>query len=325
MTDDEPPPEPLPDPAASDLPLADEPSQASGTGHGHGKVILLGEHAVVYGHPALAGAIDRGVSVTAVASDKLRLYIPAWGIDVDIVDDTHPAARAVARIAVALEAGQPSLTITADAQLPAAAGLGSSAAMAVGVSRAMAAALGLATTDAAIAAAANAAETEFHHRPSGVDVALAMRGGVGVYRRDVGFVPFPSPAVTLAIGLSGEQRTTARMVEIVASTTRGAADDPRLVALADHAVAGAAELGRGDLTDLGVRMTAAHLILAELGVSTPKLDELVEIARERGALGAKLTGAGGGGAVIALAPGREVDITEAWAAAGYAGMIVTLR
>jgi mevalonate kinase len=315
------------DPAEPAVPeeLSDEPSLVSGAGHGHGKVILLGEHAVVFGHPALAGAIDRGISVTAVGADKARLYIPAWGIDVDAFDDTHPAARAVGRIANALDAGQPALTFTADAQLPAAAGLGSSAAMAVAISRAMAAALGLATTDASIAAAANAAETEFHHRPSGVDVALAMRGGVGVYRRGVGFVPFPSPAVTLAIGLSGEQRTTSRMVELVAATTRGAADDPRLVALGDHAVAGAGELGRGDLTDLGVRMTAAHLILAELGVSTPKLDELVGIARERGALGAKLTGAGGGGAVIALAPGREAHIMEGWQAAGYAGMLVTLR
>jgi mevalonate kinase len=299
------------------------PAESGGTGHGHGKVILLGEHAVVYGHPALAGAIDRGVTVTAIADGPPRIRIPAWGIDIP-ADDVHPAARAVLRIATALGAGEHGLSFNIEATLPPAAGLGSSAAMAVGVARALAAATALATSDAVIAGAANAAETEFHHRPSGVDVALAMRGGVGVFRRDVGFVPIMTPSVSIAIGLSGEQRSTSAMIERVAATTRGPADDPRLVALGELAAAGAAELGRGDFTDLGARMSAAHVILADLGVSTPHLDELVAIARDAGALGAKLTGAGGGGAAIALAPGREEAILTAWRASGHDGMVVTL-
>jgi mevalonate kinase len=300
-----------------------EPALAMGSGHGHGKVILLGEHAVVYGHPALAAAIDLGVQVTAVADERPRLCIPAWGVDC-AADDVHPAARAIMRIATALELAQTPFSLTADASVPPAAGLGSSAAMAVAVARALAGACGLATTDAAIAAAANAAETEFHHRPSGVDVALAMRGGVGVFRRDVGFVPVVAPALTLAVGLTGDARSTAAMVERVAAATRGADDDPRLVALGEHTAAGVADLQRGDLVDLGARMSAAHVLLADLGVSTPRLDELVAIARDAGALGAKLTGAGGGGAAIALAPDRERDILAAWQAAGYTGLLVTL-
>jgi mevalonate kinase len=297
---------------------------ASGSGHGHGKVILLGEHAVVYGQPALAGAIDLGVRATATAcnGDPPRVLIPAWGIDVP-ADDVHPAARAAWRISAALACDQQPMTLTAHASVPPQAGLGSSAAMAVAVARAIAGAHGLATTDAAIAAAANAAETEFHHRPSGVDVALAMRGGIGVFRRDVGFVPIAAPSITLAVGLSGDGRSTSAMVDRVAAAIRGT-DDPRITALGEHAAAGAADLARGDLVDLGARMSAAHVVLADLGVSSAKLDELVAVARDAGALGAKLTGAGGGGAVIALAPAREAVVLAAWQAAGYTAMLVTL-
>jgi mevalonate kinase len=295
------------------------------TGRGAGKVILLGEHAVVYGHPALAAAIDADVTVTATAGDHLHLCIPDWRIDVDARAD-HASARALCRIADALGAGRPALALHGVATVPAAAGLGSSAALAVAVARALAGALGLAAGDDAIGAAANAGEVEFHHRPSGVDVALAMHGGLGVFRRGAGLSPLVCAGpVRLAIGFSPEvKRSTAAMVDAVAAATGGDPEHGRLVALGHHAAAGAAALRRGDLVELGGRFYDAHAILADLGVSTGPLDELVATARAAGALGAKLTGAGGGGAVIALAPGREDAVVAAWRARGRAGRIVTL-
>jgi mevalonate kinase len=295
------------------------------TGRGAGKVILLGEHAVVYGHPALAAAIDGCVTVTATPADRLRLCVPGWQLDVDARAD-RASARALCRIADALGVDRPPIALVGEATVAPAVGLGSSAALAVAVARALADALGLATDDAAIAAAANAAEIEFHHRPSGVDVALAMHGGIGVFRRGAGLAPIATAApVRLAIGLAGEaKQSTAAMVDRVAAATGGRPDDARLVALGEHAAAGAGELARGDLAALGARFAAAHAILGGLGVSTAQLDELVAIARDAGALGAKLTGAGGGGAVIALAPGREDAVIEAWRARGRSGRIATL-
>lgn len=288
-------------------------------GYGRGKVILLGEHAVVYGHPALAGAMDRGVAVVARRAEHPRIRVSAWGMDV-LITDEHPAARAVRGIAIALGADELTWTLDIDAQVPAACGLGSSAALAVAVARVIASVLGRAVTPSAIVAAANAAEREFHHNPSGVDVALALHGGFGLYQKEHGFVPVSAPPLSLAIGLSGQSRSTAQMVERVARATREDPQDPRLVALGEHATLGALELTRGELTNLGARLDRAQELLVDLGVSTPPLDELVTIARATGALGAKLTGAGGGGAVIALAPGREQDIVGAWRAAGYEAM-----
>jgi mevalonate kinase len=296
---------------------------------GWGKVILLGEHAVVYGHPALAAALDRGVTARCRPADRLRLRVPAWNIDVAAGDD-HPVATALA--AIAAEVGAPiqgdgaAVAIDADAAIPPAAGLGSSAALAVALARALGAhATGQPLTDDRVAEVADAAERCFHRRPSGVDVALATRGGLGVFRRGAGLAPLVAPPLTIVIGLSGEPRSTAEMVERVATSCGGDGADPRLVELGAAAAAGAEHVAAGALDRLGPLMTAAHRTLATFGISTPALDGLVDAALGAGALGAKLTGAGGGGAVIAIAPGREADVLAAWQRRGVTGFVATLR
>jgi mevalonate kinase len=288
-------------------------------GHAFGKVILLGEHAVVHGHPALAGAIDRGVRVRARPGGAgLHLRVPAWGIDVAAGAD-HPVARALAAIAGGLGVDAP-MALAGEADLPAAAGLGSSAALAVAVTRALAAAAGRALADDELIAIAGAGERCFHGNPSGVDVTLAARGGLGLFRRGVGLTPIAAAPLPLLIGLSGETRATAAMVARVGAALAAEPDrtGAHLARLGAAAVAGGALLASPapDLPGLGALLDEAHDRLAALGVSTPALDELVAAARAAGALGAKLTGAGGGGAVIALAPGREGAVADAWRARG---------
>src|SRR5690606_35106209 len=88
---------------------------------------------------------------------------------------------------------------------------------------------------------------------------------------------------------------------------------------------GTTALLAGDLARVGAAMDRAHAVLADLGVSTPRLDALCAAARAAGAHGAKLTGAGGGGAVIAIAPpGREPAVLAAWREAGVTGFAATV-
>ena len=297
-------------------------TQATPTGHGHGKVILVGEHAVVYGHPALAAGLSVGVAARAWPGSG-RLRVPAWGLEAAAGDDT-PVGRALAAIARRLEA--PALDFDVEAELPSRAGLGSSAALAVAIARATAVAVGRAADDGAVDAAVDEAEAIFHGNPSGIDAAAAKSGAAGRFTRADGWRPVPvRQAIRLCVGLSGRPRDTAAQVAAVGRLRERlrVADDilATLGKLADDA---AEALGLGDIDGLGRTFDAAHGLLCALRVSGPELDALVHTARGAGAIGAKLTGAGGGGAVIALAPGHERDVLARWQDAGFAGFIAEI-
>jgi mevalonate kinase len=297
------------------------------TAIGLGKIILLGEHAVVYGFPALAAALDRGVTIAAVptpAGGSLRIDVPAWNLKCTATDD-HPVGRSLLAIVDSLGVGRPTVTLVGDAQIPPGAGLGSSAAFAVAVSRALLAHAKRPLEAKEIIAAANASEALMHGKPSGVDVALAIAGGIGVYRKTTGLRSFASPPLRVLVGPSGTPRTTAAMVDRVAEATKASADDARLRALGALTDTGTTALVAKDYAGLGAAMNRAHELLAELGVSTPLLDSLCDAARVSGAHGAKLTGAGGGGAVIAIAPrDREAAILTEWKNAGVTGFVATV-
>jgi mevalonate kinase len=250
----------------------------------------------------------------------------AWNLTVR-ADETHPVARSLAAIADALDAGRPPLSLVADAQIPPGAGLGSSAALAVAVARALLTYLKRPLDLATLTRAAGASEALVHGKPSGVDVALAIAGGIGVFRRATGLAPLTHiPPLRVLVGPSGAPRSTAAMVQRVADATNSVVDDARLRELGALTDTGTAALLATDLPTLGSAMNRAHTLLTDLGVSTPQLDALCATARASGAHGAKLTGAGGGGAVIAIAPrAHESAILAAWKHAGVDGFVATLR
>lgn len=301
------------------------------TAIGWGKIILLGEHAVVYGYPALAAALDRGVTMDAVPTTKggMRLNIPAWNATVKADDDSQ-LARCLCAIADALSLGRPELSLVGDAQIPHGAGLGSSAALAVAVARAMLAWQKKPADAATLAHAANASEVIVHGKPSGVDVALAITGGLGVFRRASGLSSLKRadgtvPSVRVLVGPSGQPRSTGTMVQKVAAATGERPADKRLAELGGLCDTGTAALLGNDLASLGAAMNRAHEVLTDLGVSTPVLDDLCLHARALGAHGAKLTGAGGGGAVIAVAPrDKEQEILAAWKAMDVTGFVAVV-
>jgi mevalonate kinase len=289
-------------------------------GRAHGKVILLGEHAVVHGHPALAAALDRGVTVEMVAGDG-ALRVPAWDATFR-PGEPAPVARALAELLEETALPLEGVDLVARLQIPAGAGLGASAALGVAIARAVLARAGLPDDPGRVAAAAMAWETVIHGQPSGIDHAVAARGGVGLFTRAAGMCPVAVPAgLVLVIGDTGRARDTrgrvARVAELLAAR-------PEEVCARFAAIAGAVECGRlalaaGDLPGLAAAMEDDHDELAALEVSTPEIERMRRLAREAGALGAKLTGGGGGGCVIAVAPGREPDVLAAWERAGFRG------
>jgi mevalonate kinase len=309
--------EPIPAPA----PLT--PSQPDETvGMGFGKVILLGEHTVVFGHPAVAAGLPLAVRAR-VRPGSGQLRAPAWNISARLGDGS-PAAQAIGRLFAALGAPPDALDVDLETDLPAGAGLGSSAAMAVAVARAVGARTGAAAVD--IEAAVAASESVFHGNPSGVDAAAALHGGIGVFRKGEGWRPAKvRQKLKLCIGLSGRSRRTSDLVEAVAHLARRTPIARKVLeTLGEISTAGLEALAVGDIDGLGRLFDLAHGLLAGLRLSTPELERLIHGARAAGAIGVKLTGAGGGGAVIALAPSHRKDVLARWQSDGFQGLVVAV-
>lgn len=262
-------------------------------GCGLGKLILCGEHAVVYGHPALAFAVDRSTTVELARTSGPRT------LDAPGVDDP--------RLERALDAILPDrgVAVRIRSEIPIGRGMGSSAAMAVAAVRALAELEGLDPPDPdACFEQALALERVFHGNPSGLDVAVAARGGFLMYRRGppVAIEPVdtsvPWKVVVLDTGLAGD---TAQLVAGVAA--RRPAIDPVLERIGRLVEQARSELD--NLEALGELLRENQRHLRTIGVSTPDIDRLVELAEGAGAAAAKLSGAGGGGVVLALVDDPE--------------------
>ena len=276
-----------------------------------GKVILLGEHAVVYGRPAVAAAIDRHVEVRITAgSDGERIG----------EHPSAPTAQALRRAAELMGVPSAALAVTIEANLPAAVGLGSSAALSVATLRAFADYTQRRLDDAAICSAAFELEKLFHGFPSGIDNTVATYGGVIRFESGaVSAMTLPAAPLPLVIVIGRVLRQTQQTVRALRARWESApATYERLFDEVATLVAdGEQALAAGDLVRLGVTMSANHGVLHRLGVSTDELDELVACAHAHGALGAKLTGGGGGGAVLCLCDGDRAALVAAFARAGY--------
>ena len=272
-------------------------------GRAAGKVILLGEHAVVYGRPALAAGIGLGLEVE-VTEGKGPIRCES-----EVVDERP--ARLVAEAATALGIAQRDLVVQVRSELPAGAGLGSSAALAVAVVRALARAAGRDVARDEMLALGRRLEGIFHGQSSGIDPAAAMSDG-GLFRFTRGEPPRIAALragreIPLVVGLGDETRSTGSAVGGLRARWEG--ERGRYERLFDRVAAvvedGTRAIEAGDLVALGEAFTRNQELLAEIGVSAPAVETRVSAALGAGALGAKLTGGGAGGAVIAVTPEPE--------------------
>lgn len=260
---------------------------AEASGSGLGKLILCGEHAVVHGHPAIAFAVDLQTRVTLRRDDGAT----------HVVDDGGTDPRLTEAIELALP--ETGWEVQIASTLPVGRGMGSSAALAVALARARAAHEGRQLDPDEVFARAMPLERVFHGNPSGLDVAVSARGGAIRYRR--GPPPHIEPLTTRAAWRvvvldTGRLGNTAELVAGVSAQRPGI--DPVLARIGTLVTEAAGCLDRPG--DLGPLLVENHRLLARIGVSTPELDALVVLALDAGAWGAKLSGAGGGGVVMAL-------------------------
>ena len=296
-----------------------------------GKIILFGEHAVVYGHPALAMGIPTGIKVTGIqpCDGPIRIRVSPWDLEASGESDgvLGEVLRRLSRLVPGERLG---MEVDLESRIPPAAGMGSSAALAVALVRCLARVRGVQLGDEQVRALAHELESVFHGRPSGLDDTVATYGGLCLFKLD-GFgnsayrsitdqavrVPFGVP--TLVVGDTKVQRSTAHMV---AGVRRQWEDDAqRVEALfeeVDSCLAdGMDALEQQDSQGLGNAMSRNQDVLGRLGLSCPQIDEMIALAGRVGASGAKLTGAGGGGGVVAVAPDREEELEDTWRSAGF--------
>lgn len=300
------------------------------------KIILVGEHAVVYNRPAIAVPVNAVRARVAIhpligqPSGNIQISAPGINLDSALKDlDIHHPLRVIidstlSTLGIALP---PAFKLIITSTIPFAAGMGSSAAVSVAVVRGLTNFLGHPLQNDMVNSLAHEVEKIHHGTPSGIDNSVIAYNQPIYFCKEkpVELLHLPT-ALTLVIADSGIAASTSSLVNGVRS--RWQANAPAYERLFDQ-IGELADLSRqalesGEYSNLGKLMTENHGLLVSMGVSTQELDQLVNAALNSGALGAKLTGSGGGGNIVALVGSNfKNEIEQSLTAAGAKRVITT--
>lgn len=301
-----------------------------------GKLILLGEHAVVYDSPAIAIPLTslkvRTTIEPAIGQPQSRIQIKALplGIDHDLneLEKDHFMVHTLSLLFSFLGLRQlPTCRVVITSELPIAAGLGSSAAIAISLLRAMSAFLGHPLKPQELNTLAFQSEQAVHGRPSGIDNTVITYEKPIYYQRGemIEFIQ-PNREFTFVVADSGIRKSTRESTGQLAQDLESKPDmvQPHLDAITELVLQSKRSFQIGDIEALGKAIDANQEHLSALRLSCPELDRLVLSARQAGALGAKLTGGGMGGHMLALVtPETESAVTQALISAGSPRVFTT--
>jgi hydroxymethylglutaryl-CoA reductase len=322
--------------AAKEKPQSETATEERNVSSGHGKIILLGEHAVVYGRHAIATPIPLAIQAHVQrGGDGVQLIIPRWGVEQRLhrsAEKQHAYEESLAIIFKTLGLERESMRLEIFPNVPRAMGLGGSAAIAVATIRALDRCFELGLDDERVNELAFECEKIAHGTPSGIDNTLSTYGQTMLFRS--GESPLRKvieidQAVQLVVGISGIESLTAATVARVRKALKA---HPELYEnifnqIDSLVIEGVNALVGHKLETLGELMNICHGLLNAMQVSSWELEEMIQIARRHGALGAKLTGGGGGGSIIALCPpepGAADRIESGIREAGYQTIQVTM-
>lgn len=299
-----------------------------------GKIILFGEHSVVYGRPALAVPVNQVKAVCQIEARPLGEGIEIIAHDLDQqfnlrnapIDD--PLAAVVRQtLAMLAVSTTPDLIIKVSSTIPIARGLGSGAAISTAIVKALGEHVQQPFTPQVISEIVFEVEKIHHGTPSGIDNSVVAFGQPIFFQKGqaIARLKVHTP-LTFVIGDTGVKSPT---YQVVADLRARRARDVALYEgyfdeMAAIAIQARTAIERGHLRAIGKYMTENHAILDKIGVSSPDLDRLVEAALRAKALGAKLSGAGWGGNMIALAStGEAQTVAQALKGARATHTIVT--
>ncbi len=295
---------------------------------GFGKTILFGEHFVVYGIPAIASQIDRKTTAAIEEYDD-GVVVSTLGLEKNSLDNEKLKGlkESLNIILKELELEDKSFHLKIDSDIEVGSGMGSSAALAVGTVRALNEKYSLGLNDEKINKVAHESEKHFHGTPSGIDDTVATFGGLVWFQKNLEGGPNTIEQFSLkqplkiVIGCTGKKGNTGELVAGVREKKEANPEEyEKIFKEAEELVKNAKKaLQDGNNEEIGKLMNQNHDLLVKIGVSTDELEELCSTALEKGAKGAKLTGAGGGGCMIALTPTDEIqnNVAKAFESKNY--------
>ena len=301
-------------------------------GIGFGKVILLGEHSVVYGRHAIAVPVPQTIRVKVEdCKEGVMLMIPSWGIEYQLdkdIEQRQSFEKPAGAILERLNLSNKGMRIEVFPDIPRGMGLGGSAAIAVAIIRGLSNHFNLGLSDEEVNGMAFESEKIAHGNPSGIDNTMATFGQPLIYR--TGEPPLVerlniNESFSLVVGFSRHEGVTAKTVRNVREGWRKntAMYEKIFDDIDDLVLKSVTAIQNNDFALLGQMMNFCQGLLNALQVSNPELERLIGLAREAGALGAKLTGGGGGGAMVALVK-NESEVAEAIESEGFETLSFTV-